>query len=50
MITPIRDIILGFVKLKVPTLIGLVTSLTLGYVPVLTDETAKINEALQSRG
>ncbi|MGA8857145.1 MAG: energy-coupling factor transporter transmembrane component T [Candidatus Bathyarchaeia archaeon] len=50
MITPIRDIIITFVKLKLPADFALALSIGLAYVPVLIDENTKIKEAQQARG
>jgi energy-coupling factor transport system permease protein len=50
MITPIRDIIITFVKLKLPPEFALALSIGFAYVPVLIDENTKIREAQQARG
>lgn len=50
MITPIRDIIITFVKLKLPAEFALALSIGFAYVPVLIDENTKIKEAQQARG
>jgi energy-coupling factor transport system permease protein len=50
MITPIRDIIITFVKLKLPPEFALALSIGFAYVPVLIDENEKIKEAQQARG
>jgi energy-coupling factor transport system permease protein len=50
MITPIRDIIITFVKLKLPPEFALALSIGFAYVPVLIDENTKIKEAQQARG
>jgi energy-coupling factor transport system permease protein len=50
MITPIRDIIITFVKLRLPAEFALALSIGFAYVPVLVDENTKIKEAQQARG
>lgn len=50
MITPIRDLILAFVKFKLPPEFGLALSIGFAYVPVLIDENRKIKEAQEARG
>jgi len=50
MITPIRDLILAFVKFRVPPEFGMALSIGFAYVPVLIDENQKIKEAQQARG
>jgi energy-coupling factor transport system permease protein len=50
MLTPIRDIILALVKLRIPPEFALAVSIGLGYLPVLIDENRRIKEAQQARG
>jgi len=50
MITPIRDLILAFVKFRLPPEFGMALSIGFAYVPVLIDENQKIKEAQQARG
>jgi energy-coupling factor transport system permease protein len=50
MMTPLRDLILGFVRLKVPPEFGIAAGLAFAYIPVLVDENDRIREALESRG
>jgi energy-coupling factor transporter transmembrane protein EcfT len=50
MITPIRDLILAFVKFRVPPEFAMALSIGFAYVPVLIDENQKIKEAQQARG
>jgi energy-coupling factor transport system permease protein len=50
MLTPIRDLVLSLVKLKMPPEFGMALSIGFAYVPVLTDENRKIKEAQQARG
>lgn len=50
MLTPVRDLILALVKLKLPPEFGMALSIGFAYVPVLTDENRKIKEAQQARG
>ncbi len=50
MLTPIRDIILSLVKLKMPPEFAMAMSIGLAYLPVLVDENRKIKEALMSKG
>lgn len=50
MLTPIRDLILALVKLRVPPEFALAVSIGLGYLPVLIDENRRIKEAQEARG
>jgi len=50
MITPIRDLIIALVKLKLPPEFGMALSIGFAYVPVLIDENTKIKEAQEARG
>jgi energy-coupling factor transport system permease protein len=50
MITPIRDLIIAMVKLRLPPEFGMALSIGFAYVPVLIDENTKIKEAQQARG
>jgi energy-coupling factor transport system permease protein len=50
MITPIRDLIIALIKLKLPPEFGMALSIGFAYVPVLIDENTKIKEAQQARG
>jgi len=50
MLTPIRDVILSLVKLKMPPEFAMAMSIGLAYLPVLVDENRKIKEALMSKG
>jgi energy-coupling factor transport system permease protein len=50
MLTPLRDLILGLVRLKVPPEFGIAAGLAFAYIPVLVDENDRIREALESRG
>lgn len=50
MMTPLRDLILGLVRLKVPPEFGIAAGLAFAYIPVLVDENDRIREALESRG
>lgn len=50
MLTPIRDLILALVKLRVPPEFALAVSIGFGYLPVLIDENRRIKEAQQARG
>jgi energy-coupling factor transport system permease protein len=50
MLTPLRDVSVGFVKMKMPPEFAIAIPLAISYVPVLIDENDKIRQALQSRG
>lgn len=50
MLTPIRDLILALVKLRIPPEFALAISIGLGYLPVMLDENRKIMEAQMARG
>lgn len=50
MLTPLRDLILAFIKLKMPPEFGVALTTGFAYVPVMIDENRKIKEALLSRG
>lgn len=50
MITPIRDLIIALVKLRLPPEFGMALSIGFAYVPVLIDENTKIKEAQEARG
>ncbi len=50
MLTPIRDLILALVKLRVPPEFALAVSIGFGYLPVMIDENRRIKEAQQARG
>ena len=50
MLTPIRDLILALVKLRIPPEFALAVSIGFGYLPVLIDENRRIKEAQEARG
>jgi len=50
MLTPLRDLSVGFAKMKMPPEFAITIGLAISYVPVLIDENEKIQQALQSRG
>lgn len=50
MLTPIKDLILGFVKLGVPVEFGIALTSGFGYLPILIEEARVIKEAQEVKG
>jgi len=49
-VTPIKDVITGMVKLGLPPEFGMAASIGLGYLPVMVNEVSQIKESLMGRG